>query len=169
MDYVLGNEFFEDVDGQEVRQGKVKVSLSIVRASSSFELKFHIRGSIVVTCDRCLEAMEIPVETDNRLIVTLGEAFAEISDDHIIVSEEEGFINVAWYIYEFIALAIPIQHIHPPGACNELMMSKLREFSVDEVGADSESGTYDEGNHPEQGNRPTDPRWDVLRTFIEDN
>jgi uncharacterized metal-binding protein YceD (DUF177 family) len=159
FDYVLGNEFFEGIDGQEVRQGKVNVSLSVVRASSAFEMNFYIQGSIVGTCDRCLEDMEIPIETRNRLIVTFGEAFSEISDQHIVISEEDGFINVAWYMYEFIALAIPIQHIHEFGECNELMASKLRELSVEEVG---------EGEI-EAENRPSDPRWDALRPLIGDN
>ena len=105
FDYVLGDEFFKSVDGPEVRQGKVSVSLSVVRMSSAFELNFCIKGVVTGTCDRCLEDMEIPIETINRLIVTFGEMYAETSDEQIIVSEEEGFINVAWYMYEFIALA----------------------------------------------------------------
>lgn len=182
FDYVLGDDFFECVDGPEVRQGNVKVSLSIVYASSAFELDFHIDGVITTTCDRCLEDMEIPVETDNRLIVTFGETYEEISDEHIVISEEEGFINVAWLMYEFIALAIPVKHVHDPGGCDEMMTLKLNELCVDEV-IDDENLFQDVDNPGEirgddddslesgsgRDRRPVDPRWDALRHLIGDN
>ena len=175
--YVLDDEFFESVDGPEVRHGKMNVSLSVVRMSSTFELNFHIKGVMTVMCDRCLEDMEISVETINRLIVAFGEMYTEISDEQVIVSEDEGFINVAWYMYEFIALAIPIKHVHEPGECNEVMASKLNELCVDELGDDSEvsededddiSGDGDRKSSYHSG-RSTDPRWDALRNLIGDN
>lgn len=163
FDYLLDNDFFESVDGPEVRKGKVNVSLAVVRVSSAFELDFHIEGVVTVTCDRCLEELEIPIETSNRLIVTFGETYAEVSDDRIIISEEEGFINIAWYMYEFIALAIPMKHVHEAGDCNEVMASKLREFCVDELTEE------DDVEEPENGRRTSDPRWDKLRRLMEDN
>ena len=171
FEYVLEDGFFESVDGPEVRQGKVNVSLSVVRMSSAFELGFHIEGVVTVTCDRCLEDMEIPVETINRLIVTFGEMYAETSDEQVIVSEEEGFINVAWYMYEFIALAIPIKHVHNPGECNEVMASKLKEFCVDDFIDDNDisENIEREITESEKIERPSDPRWDVLRNLIGDN
>ncbi|MDR0743491.1 MAG: DUF177 domain-containing protein [Tannerella sp.] len=179
FNYALGDDFFESVDGPEVKQGNVNVSLSVIRASSAFELEFHINGMVTVPCDRCLDDMEVLIEAKNRLIVTFGEAYAETSDEHVIVSEEEGFINVAWYMYEFIALAIPIKHVHEPGGCNEMMMSKLNELCVDEVedGDDlfheaGETGDdVDNNSKPLRGEsrRPVDPRWDALRDLMGDN
>jgi uncharacterized metal-binding protein YceD (DUF177 family) len=163
FDYFLDNAFFERVDGPEVRKGKLNVSLSVIRVSSVFELDFSINGVITVDCDRCLDEMEIPIETINRLVVTFGEMYAETSDERIIVSEEEGFINIAWYLYEFIALAIPIKHVHSLGGCNQIMASKLREFCVDDY------NEQDETPDSAIGIQSADPRWDALRHFIEDN
>ncbi len=163
FNYVLDNEFFESVDGPEVREGNVNVSLSVVRVSSAFELDFQIKGVVTVTCDRCLDDMEIPIETINRLIITFGEMYAETSDEQVVISEEEGFINVAWYMYEFIALALPMKHVHKPGECNEVMASKLKELCVDESNEDNEVP------ESESDNQPVDPRWDVLRNLIGDN
>ena len=163
FDYLLDNDFFERVDGPEVRKGKVNVSLSVVRVSTDFELDFRINGTVTVTCDRCLDELEIPIETINRLMVTFGVMYAETSDERIIVSEEEGFINIAWYMYEFIALAIPLKHVHAPGGCNEVMASKLRELSVDVLTDD------DDGSTTENHRQDVDPRWDKLRHLIESN
>ena len=34
-----------------------------------FEMNFQIEGVVVVPCDRCLDDMEIPIDTHNRLVV----------------------------------------------------------------------------------------------------
>ena len=47
-EYELDRKFFEDIDGEEVRKGDVKVILNVRRASSSFELNFDIEGVINV-------------------------------------------------------------------------------------------------------------------------
>ena len=178
FDYVLGDDFFERMDGSEIRHGNINVSLSVVHASSAFELNFHMDGVVTGTCDRCLDDVEIPVMTENRLLITFGETYAEISDEYIVISEDEGFIDVAWYMYEFIALAMPIKHVHETGECNEMMALKLRELCVDEIAEDEDSfretDDSDEINGsgddtvPVSGknNKPIDPRWEALRNLI---
>ena len=162
FDYLLDNAFFESVDGPEVRKGKVDVSLAVTCVSSVFKMTFRLKGVVMVTCDRCLDDMELPIETTNRLNVTFGEMYTEASDEQLVVSEEDGFIDIAWYMYEFIALAIPIKHIHEFGDCNEVMASKLRELCVD---------VQDENDGAELADdrRKVDPRWDALRNLVEDN
>jgi len=111
-EYLLDNKFFIDIDGQEFQKGKVNVTLNVAHKTSWFELSFHITGSVYVSCDRCLDEMEMPVETDNRLIVKLGKEYAEESDEVLIVSEDDATLNLAWFLYEFVALAIPMKHLH---------------------------------------------------------
>ena len=164
FEYALGDEFFDSINGPEIRQGDVSVSLTVVRVASAFEFNFQIEGVVTVICDRCLDDMEVSVETKNRLIVTFGEAYTETSDEQVVVSEEDGFIDVAWYMYEFIALAIPIKHVHESGECNEIMTSRLREVCVDEIGEDD-----DDALTSEEGQRPVDPRWNALRNLMGDN
>jgi uncharacterized metal-binding protein YceD (DUF177 family) len=129
-EYLLDNKFFVDIDGDEVQKGKINISLRVERKISSFELKFHITGTVVVACDRCLDEMDVPIETDPRLIVKLGREYAEESDETLVISEDEGSVNLAWFLYEFVALAIPMKHIHAPGKCNKLMSSKLKKYAV---------------------------------------
>jgi len=162
-DYLLDNDFFESVDGPEVSKGEVNVSLSVTSASSVFELDFQLNGFVTATCDRCLEDMEIRIETHNRLSVTFGEMYTETSDERIVVSAEEGFIDIAWYMYEFIALAIPMKHVHAVGDCNEEMVSKLSEFCVD-VQPEGE-----DGSPSDMASRTVDPRWDALRPLKGEN
>jgi uncharacterized metal-binding protein YceD (DUF177 family) len=148
LEFDLNKDYFEALDETDVQSGVLHVSVSIRKASGFFELQFHTVGTIDIPCDRCLDLMEQPVETDNRLVVKLGSTTRE-EDDTIVVDENEGILDLSWFIYEFIALAIPIQHVHAPGKCNPAMTQVLEELSADRSG--------DEESSP-----ATDPRWDAL-------
>ncbi len=154
--WTVDQDFFAVVEGDEVQKGKVDVNLIVSKASSLYRLDFSVTGTVVVTCDRCLDDMTLEIENSGELKVKLGVDFGD-DGDVVVVPEEQGFVNVAWYIYEFIALAIPIKHVHAPGKCNKGMMEKLDELTVGE-NQDDESNQND-----------TDPRWDELKNIIEND
>ena len=165
-DWSVDNEFFAHIDGPEVQKGKVKVTLDVHRSVDVYELSFTIDGTVVVICDRCLDEMDLDVHTTGELQVKLGADYGE-QGDVVIIPEAEGVINVAWYIYEFVALAIPMKHVHAPGKCNKEMSGKLNKHllrSADEEGFDSEAITFDD----EAGEAETavDPRWEGLKKII---
>ena len=149
LEFNLDDRYFESLDGAEVKKGSLHVSVSIRKATGFFELDFHTDGTIVIPCDRCLDDMDLPVETDNRLIVKLGSEYSE-EDDIIVVSENEGILDMTWFIYEFVALVIPIRHVHAPGKCNPAMTQALEELSADR-------------SSDEESNQPIDPRWEKLK------
>ena len=175
-DFELDGEYFKKIDSQEVQRGKVTAKVLVTNDGVNYELKFQLEGIVQVPCDRCLDDMDLPITHKGRLIVKFGETFAEEGDDIIIIPEAEGEINIAWFLYEFIALSIPIKHIHAPGKCNRLMSSKLKKHSAkstdddddEEIEVefeDSEPITDFEASEPQQ----TDPRWDELKKIIDNN
>ena len=155
FDFDLDNLFFSALDGSEVKQGALHASVSIRKMTGFYELLFHAEGTVTVTCDRCLDDMSQPIETDNRLVVKLGAAYSE-EDDVITVSEDEGILDVSWFIYEFIVLAIPIKHVHAPGKCNPAMSQVLEELSADR-------------SSDEASDQPIDPRWSALEKLKINN
>ena len=152
LEWDLDNGFFAALDETEVEGGALHVSLSIRKASGFFELQFHTVGTVDITCDRCLDQMEQPIETDNSLVVKFGSTNSE-DDDTVTVDENEGILETSWFIYEFIALAIPIQHVHAPGKCNPAMTKALEELSADRSGDEESSQTVD-------------PRWEKLKDLL---
>ena len=147
----LDNAYFEAVDALDVRSGALDVQMAITRKESFFELLFHIEGQVVVSCDLCLDDMLQPVVCDERLAVKFGEEYSE-EDDLVTVNEVEGILDVSWFIYEFIVLAIPIRHVHAPGKCNPAMMKVLDEHSATRSGE-------------EDGRDSVDPRWSALKNL----
>lgn len=106
----------------------------------------------MVPCDLCLEPMEQSVETTQRLEAKFGTENSE-EDDLVTVAEDEGILDVTWLLYEFIALAIPIKHVHAPGKCNPAMIRALEEHSAARSG--QEDGVA------------VDPRWEALLKLKE--
>ena len=164
-EFLLDNAFFANIDGQEVQKGKVTVSLTVKRVSGAFEFFFQTEGIVLVPCDRCLDEMELQISSNDKLYVKFGPDYAEEKDNIIIIPEAEGDINVAWFIYEFVILAIPMKHIHAPGKCNKEMVGKLsRHLRTDSDDESDEVGVVEEdlGDVDESY---TDPRWSELKKY----
>ena len=106
------NDFFSAVQGSDIKQGLLDVALRVKRTSGAYELEFQLQGEVEVTCDRCLESMNQPIDAFCTLRVVMGEDFVD-DGDVVVIPEREGVINVAWNIYEFAALQIPLRHVHP--------------------------------------------------------
>ena len=168
IEYHLGNDFFEAIDEETIQKGNVNVRIRVVKSTKQSDLQFEIEGMVVVLCDRCLEEMEQPIKTTGHLIVRLGKEYKDDGDDVVIVPEEQGIINVAWFLYEFIELAIPIKHVHPFGQCNAGMASRLGEHLVDSDSFEDDAESFIVADDHEGNPENTDPRWDALKKLKKD-
>ncbi len=166
-EYELDRKFFEAIDGDEVKKGNVKVVLTVKKTSSTYEFNFDLKGIVQVPCNRCLDDFDQEIDSQNRLIVKLGKEYSEESDEVVIIPEDEGEINIAWFLYEFVALNIPIKHVHEPGKCNKTMSTKLRKHRAVSKDDDDEGGDMadDDGDFTDEEEiaENIDPRWEGLK------
>ncbi len=177
-EFSLDNNFFKNIDGPEVQKGKVNVCLTVKKGGQAFEMNFDIAGVVQIPCDRCLDDMDQEIECTNQLIVKFGKDYDEESDKIIVIPEAEGEINLAWFLYEFVALNIPIRHVHPPGKCTKSMTSKLKKHVATSKDEDGDSWDDDvdfiddsedlDTSKGENNEKETDPRWDGLKNLIGD-
>ncbi len=165
--YKLDDKFFEGVDGPEIRKGNVQADVTVQKSEHSFLLTFQLKGTVMVLCDRCLGEMDQPISCEEHLTVKFGENKEEEDDQLVIVSEEDGEMDLSWYMYEFIALHIPIRHVHPEGECDEETAKVLKEHLAIEREPGEE--TTEETSADEGGKKETDPRWDALKKLIDNN
>lgn len=166
-EYELDRKFFEAIDGDEVKKGNVNVVLTVKKTSSTYEFNFDLKGIVQVPCNRSLDDLDQEIDSQNRLVVKLGKEYSEESDEVVIIPEDEGEINIAWFLYEFVALNIPIKHVHEPGKCNKTMSTKLRKHRA--VSRDDEDDGGDipdeetEFADEEEITENIDPRWEGLK------
>ena len=171
-EFLLDNLFFAHIDAPEVQKGKVNVVLNVKRTSHAFELSFETEGIVWIPCDRCLDEMELPIDSSDKLMVKFGREFAEEGENLVVIPEEEGEINVAWFMYEFIALSVPMKHVHGPGKCNKSMSSKLNKHlrtTTDEDTEDNFESVDEETNIVEEVEEQIDPRWNELKKILDNN
>ena len=148
------DDFFTAVQGPEIQHGHVDVELTVHATSGAFELDFHLQGTVQVICDRCLEEMTQPIEADCNLRVKFGDEYLDEGDDLITIPYEDGVADLSWHVYEFIALQIPIRHVHEDGLCSERMQEVLSDHWAGEE------------NQSEEDTTATDPRWDALKKLL---
>lgn len=133
FDYKIDESFFICFENSWVSHGNLQVTVELDKKPRLMIFSFSIQGVVEVACDRCLDLFDQPVRSTNTLYVKFGTRQDEFSEDLVILQEKEHSINLAQFIYEYIILSIPVQHIHPDDAdgkttCNSKMISKLDEY-----------------------------------------
>lgn len=155
--------FFAAIDGL-VRRGNLHSTVQCLSAGTIMKFQIHSSGVVIVPCDRCLADLELRIETTDTLCVKLGDDY-EDDGDCVTVPEAEGYINLAQYIYEFIALSMPITCQHEPGKCDDTMMQELSKHQTARSGYDDDDdGDSTTGADGEDGDNdaPIDSRWAAL-------
>ena len=89
FNYVVGTEFFEEMESSDIRSGLVDVALNVKSSLNCYILDFTVRGKVQILCDRCLEEMDHEVESEYRLTVKRGDEYGEEDDDIIILPKDE--------------------------------------------------------------------------------
>lgn len=130
--FVLQDNFFENLDQTEVQGGAVRVTLSVRPKAGVFQLNMHLCGEVKVACDRCLETVTVPIETDDEVRIRLGEETNEETEP-MEIAEYPGVYDYAWRMYESIVLALPLERVHEEGECNPEMLDILKAHSASPV------------------------------------
>jgi len=130
IDFEIDNEFFEQFDESEVKEGSLIANIEMNKRSSHLDLIIRVSGSVRISCDRCLEIFSQPVSSENRLFVKFGKNIEDIDPDIISVPADEHELDLQQQIYEFIMLALPIKRVHPAdkkgkSTCDPVMLKKL--------------------------------------------
>lgn len=169
FEYNLDDKFFSLIDDgtADLKRGALKTVVYLNKTSTTFELNFDTKGTVSVPCDRCLDDINIEVDTKNKLIVKFGKEYSEESDEIVIIPEDDGAINIAWFLYEFIVLSLPAKKVHPAGTCNKAMSSKLNKHRV-KSNEDGDDDIEEEDNSTEDESSFSDPRWDSLKDISID-
>ena len=171
FEYHLGEQFFKNMEDEEIRQADVLVKLTVNHSNDVYELNFTFSGTVIVPCDRCLDDLELPIDTSYHIIVKYGEDYKDDSDEFIEIPESDNYLNVAYMIHDAVILAIPIKHVHPLGKCNRAMSNILKKHRAGQSEDDELAGElieemdYMDADSSEQSETPTDSRWDKLKNF----
>ena len=102
FDRRIGKEFFESFGNPDVLDAGLDVCCDIIRHGITVDVECSIEGTLTVPCDRCLEPLEIAVETG------FSETYAPEGDE----------LDFNQDVYDYACTALPLQHVHEEGGCN---------------------------------------------------
>ena len=172
FEYTLDTEFFRNMESEDITKGEVKVKLTVNCKGDYYELDFTLNGQVNIPCDRCLDDMGHDVDTTYHLCVKYGDSYNDENDELLIIPESEIYLNVAYMLYDTVALTIPLKHVHPFGKCNKGMSQHLKKHAASHAD-DADEDLYGDcdGDCDESDNNDSqvDPRWEALRKLKENN
>ena len=133
-----GKEFFDSFGNEEIFDADLQIRVLVEKSGRYIGVDCDIEGEVTVECDRCLEMLDMPIDTQVRLTVKFGdEQASELGQDAdrevIFVKEDEAELDMSQIVYDYACLALPMQRTHGPGGCNPdamkyYSMSESRDF-----------------------------------------
>ena len=123
FDFQLDNSYFSTIEVSEVLGGEVDAKVRLIVEEDSVAVDVDLCGTVQVTCDRCLEPMDVEVD---------------VYEEDVDLEEEPQMLDMAWLAYELIIVNLPLVHSHQDGGCNPEMDALLQDHLCAELDDDSD-------------------------------
>lgn len=154
FEFEIDKSFFDAFEYSIVKDGHLKVSVLLDKQETMMITNIHVDGTIVLTCDVCLNQFDSPCNIQERLIVKFDEQddVSESTDEILVLKKSEHTLDLTHVIYEYINLSVPSyarceeQGIN--ATCDPAMIHKLENLSNQETDLNQ-----------------VDPRWDILKNI----
>ena len=157
FEYTIDKKFFDGFSFDEFENCDVKVKVVLEKKATMLEVSFSHKGTVNVPCDLTGEMFDLPIKGKIKLVVQFGEKFNNDNEELLILPHGEHQLDIAQYIYEMIALSIPVKRIHPGVKDGTLQSEALKTLNELQV------------NEQELLNKEEiDPRWDKLKQLLTD-
>jgi uncharacterized metal-binding protein YceD (DUF177 family) len=153
--FEIDNAFFVSFEYDEFNNAKVFLDLELDKKSTFMELRFSFKGHVNVPCDVTMEDFDLPIQSENKLVVKFGDEFNNEDEELLIIPHSSHEIDISQYVYEIILLSVPTKRVHPgikDGTLQSDILTKLKELT------------------PKKENtiEKTDPMWDKLKKLLTD-
>ena len=126
--FAIDGKFFQTFGNTRIKDADCSIKADVVRHSTLMSVVCHIGGFVVVECDRCLDDLVLKVDVDRTLTVGFGSVDIDDSveeEDVLVISEDDGEVDISQFVYDYICLSLPIMKVHPDGKCNPEMIKRL--------------------------------------------
>jgi len=145
FEFQLSEEFFKKYGQEVVANGNLVAQVSLDKREAFIEADFTIKGTVNLICDRSLDEFDYPVSIHKKVVFKYGEVPQEVSDEIVIITPDQDKLDLGQFIYEFIALQIPMRKLHPRFNENEIKEGLIYTSTV------------------KKEEETIDPRWEVLK------
>lgn len=154
-DFRIDQLFFEHFESSPIQEAKIDLHLEFDKRIDMYVLDFKISGTVRTDCDRCLAAIDLPIASEQQLVVKFSHEPGDEEAEIVYVSPDIEQFNIAQYIYEYAVLSLPMIKVYDceedePMPCDEKMLDRL------------------EAEEEEEDATPN-PIWDELRKLTDND
>lgn len=130
FDFKIDQLFFEHFENSPIQEADIDIQLDFDKRIDMYVLDFRISGTVKTECDRCLAAIDLPLENEQQLIVKFSHEPGDEEAEIVYVSPDIEQFNIAQYIYEYVVLSMPIIKVYDcqdndPLPCDKEMLERL--------------------------------------------
>jgi len=125
-DFELNEEFFEFVGDVLIESCFFKVSVSVKRKHSFWDLEVKVDGFLQTFCDRCGDNLKVLIKGKDLYFLKAQERNKNFHDENIIfISSKKTDFNLKPLLEEACFLLFPVTRKHEMKNCNKTVISKL--------------------------------------------
>ena len=131
----LDGKFFVSFGNTEILDADVSVEIKARKNEAKVLVDILMKGSLTVNCDRCLEELQIPVESEALLEVRHeGRTETAPEDDRelVFIGVEETELDLSQVVYDYLCLSLPIQRHQEDVQCTLQVLKYLNSGKSDE-------------------------------------
>jgi len=133
FEHRLTPKFFEVFGNSEIEQCEFDVRIVLDKQPLYIGIQLSVKGAFETLCDHCGDLMQLPIETQAKLVVKFGSATSTDNDEVWVLGPQEHELHLAHFVYESVTLAIPLRHVHVTESdCNAEALSKINRYRVEE-------------------------------------
>jgi uncharacterized metal-binding protein YceD (DUF177 family) len=143
--FTLEDKDFKSFENEELKGGKVNFDVKMERLERMLLFTFSFTGEVTTYCDRCLGEIKVGVNGEEHLSVRFSDNEESDNEDEAVLPESATEIDLTQWLYEYVAVRMPLQHTHADGECDPEVTKYIGEES------DKPADDY------------VDPRWEALK------
>ncbi len=113
FDYDFGDEFFKQYGTILIEKGSFHADVELNKHETFLEVNFKIKGTATLICDRSLEPFEFPIKNSHKVVFKFGDQDEELTDEIVMIHRDTVTLELGQYLYEFIALDVPLKSFIP--------------------------------------------------------
>ena len=127
----LEHPFFDQFGNDEIREAHVVATIDLEKQPDSIRFNVALKGSVVRSCDRCLQDVTLSVVYNAPIVVKFNKTDEEEDSDEMFVLDPTATeVDLTQYIYDSVCTSLPLQTIHPAGQCDPEMEQKIAALTV---------------------------------------
>jgi uncharacterized protein len=110
FEFEVNDKFFKSIENSDIERASVQVKATLTKQNNLLNMQFNISGTVGIECDRCIKSFDLPIESEEELVIKFGNP-DDSNDEILVIAEGETQFELSQYIYEYIILAIPARRV----------------------------------------------------------